>query len=324
MVNQANLNLSIVIPTFNRAALLDYCLGKNIELARPHNIQIKIFDNASADETQKIVKKRMEEYEFIQYFCHKENIGAEANFEFALKESDTKYVWLLGDSYFLPKDGIQYVLDKIVDANTFYDMILINVDSLCKNKPEADYTDQNLLLADLFWLSNCMSCLIFSNQLIAGASFERYRNSSFIHSGVMFEYISNKLFSIHWQPNLSVGRWRETAEIRKNYWQHTRFLDIWFAQRTNFIFSLPVSYHLKVKLRLATETHIHSRFSVVSMLNYRALNIFNLNSYKQYKYLLHVVMTLQNRILILFVIFIPLSILNVLKKTTKKFSQQRD
>jgi abequosyltransferase len=324
MAKQVNSNLSIVIPTFNRAALLDYCLGKNIELVRSNNIQIKIFDNASTDETQKIVKKWIEEYDFIQYFCHDKNIGVDANFEFALKEPDTKYVWLLGDSYLLPKNGIEYVLEKIAVTNSCYDMMLVNVDNLCKNKPQADYTDQNLLLADLFWLSNCMSCLIFSKHLIAGASFERYRNSSFIHSGVMFDYIANKSFSIHWQPNLSVGLWRDTAEIRKNYWQSTHYLEIWVAQRTNLIFSLPVSYRLKVKLRLATETNVHSRISAVNVLSLRALNIWNLNSYKQYKYLLHVVMTLQVRILVLFVAFIPASILNVLKKTIKKVFRQLD
>ena len=62
---QANPLLSIVIPTYNRADFLDYCLKVHIPLAKAHNIQIIISDNASTDATKKIVQKRMEEYPLI-------------------------------------------------------------------------------------------------------------------------------------------------------------------------------------------------------------------------------------------------------------------
>ena len=68
---QANKLISIVIPTYNRAELLDYCLGHHISLVKSNNIKIFIFDNASPDATEIVVRKRIEEYPLIEYYKKK-------------------------------------------------------------------------------------------------------------------------------------------------------------------------------------------------------------------------------------------------------------
>jgi abequosyltransferase len=62
----ANPLISITIPTYNRAEFLDRCLAAHIPVARAHNIQIFISDNASTDGTESVVKKRMTEYPWIR------------------------------------------------------------------------------------------------------------------------------------------------------------------------------------------------------------------------------------------------------------------
>ena len=122
---QANKLISIVIPTYNRAELLDYCLGHHISLVKSNNIKIFIFDNASPDATEIVVRKRIEEYPLIEYYKNKENVG-ELNFELALKYPATKYVWLMGDSYLMPSESINYLIDRISSDSEKYDMFLFN------------------------------------------------------------------------------------------------------------------------------------------------------------------------------------------------------
>ncbi|MBV5277921.1 MAG: glycosyltransferase family 2 protein [Campylobacteraceae bacterium] len=110
---EQNKQLSIVIPTYNRADFLDYSLEVHIPLLEKYNIQIFISDNASTDNTREIVSKWMKEYKFLSYYQNETNIGPDANFEKALKLPDTEYIWLLSDTYQIPDDGISYLLSTI-------------------------------------------------------------------------------------------------------------------------------------------------------------------------------------------------------------------
>ena len=96
---EINKKLSIVIPTYNRADFLDYSLEIHIPMLKEYGIEIAIFDNASTDNTEKVVSKWMEEYPYLSYHRSETNIGPDANFERALKYPDTEYIWLLGDTY---------------------------------------------------------------------------------------------------------------------------------------------------------------------------------------------------------------------------------
>lgn len=313
----ANKLLSIVIPTYNRAELLDYCLGVQIPLARIHNIQIFIFDNASLDETEIVVKKRIKEYPLIRYFCSEENIGPDGNFERALKYPKTEYVWLLGDSYLLPDNGIDYLLNLISADAKMYDVFLFNVGNEVKDVPSKDYVNQNLLLSELCWLMTCMSCLVYSSKLIANADFPRYRNTNFIQTGIIFEYIANSKFNIHWESNISVKRWSNFNKIEKESWQ-SNVLEVWFRNRANFIFSLPPSYNLDIKLKSIMEADIRSKISIKKLFLYRSKDIINYKTYKKYKYLLPITVEYSSFI-VLFVSIIPKIIPRVLIKIKKVF-----
>ena len=83
------MQISICIPTYNRAQFLDACLEYHIPLARMHNVKIFISDNASDDNTEDVVKRRCAEYPLIFYSRNQVNVGADAGFEIALKLADT-------------------------------------------------------------------------------------------------------------------------------------------------------------------------------------------------------------------------------------------
>ena len=132
-----SLKLSICIPTFERAIFLDYLL-KNIDeesykLEFP--FEIIISDNASNDDTSKIVEKWKSKLK-LKYFRQKTNIGAVQNYNFVINQASGEFSLYLADDDILdfsslnscifefsemPNVGAYYAPWKIGDpeGNTF-------------------------------------------------------------------------------------------------------------------------------------------------------------------------------------------------------------
>ncbi|MDX8380853.1 MAG: glycosyltransferase family 2 protein [Ghiorsea sp.] len=272
--------LSITIPTFNRADLLNYCLELHIPIAREHNIQIFISDNASTDLTRVIVEARKKEYPLIQYYRNDQNVGFDKNFELALKYPDTEYVWLLGDTYQIPSDALRCVLTSIKKKK--YDAIVMNVASRVKNIDDREYNDCNLLLSDLGWHMTCLASLIYNKQVIAVSNPAPYQNSYFLQAGILLDYLSQEPFLLLWLKSFSLLP-IQIPGVEKKSWQNETF-EVWAVKWPNFIFSLPKVYTLKVKLKCIKEHGPKSKlFSVRSLLLMRAGGLLSYKTYKQYK-----------------------------------------
>lgn len=98
--NKGHITIRIVIPTFNRSALLKRAIESVISQTYPH-WRLLVVDNASPDDTQEIVSELMQIDTRIQYFRHESNIGMLANWEFAISKIDAEYFSLLCDDDFL-------------------------------------------------------------------------------------------------------------------------------------------------------------------------------------------------------------------------------
>lgn len=275
--------LSITIPTYNRADFLDYSLEIHIPLASAYNVQIFISDNASTDTTKMIVEKWQKEYPLIHYFCNETNLGPDKNFELALKYPETEYVWLFGDTYQIPAGGISRVMD-ILERRDHYNAIVFNVIHRASDVPQQEYSNQNKLLSDLGWHMTCLAVLIYSKQLILHANFERYYDTYFIQTGIIFEYIAKKDFLIYWEPNISVKGLQHPQLLSKNSWQYQAIVfDIACVYWSNFIFSFPSSYNLEIKLKCILDHGDKAElFSWKNLFYLRRLNILNLSIYKRY------------------------------------------
>ncbi len=274
--------LSIVIPTYNRARFLDYSLQIHVPLARLRNIQIFVSDNASTDDTKEIVNKWKCNYPLISYYRSETNVGPDANIEHALKYPNTEYVWLLGDAYQIPEAGIKYVLD-IAEADKKYDAIVFNLTEKIYKIESKDYIDQNALLGDLGALMTCLSCLVFSRDLIKNANFSRYRNSSFIQTGIIFESIASQPFAIHWVQSLSV-RDLQNPILKKVNWSYSpNVLEVACKRWCNFVFSLPVSYDPDMKLKCLLDFgKVSGLFQLKGLFMLKRLDRLNIKSYKIY------------------------------------------
>lgn len=279
----ANPLLSIVIPTYNRADFLDYSLEVHTSLAKEHNIQIFVFDNASTDSTILVVEKWKKYYPLIQYHRHDVNIGPENNFEIALKHPDTHYIWLLGDTYQIPEKGISYILNLISSNSKQFDALVFNLCNIINSKQE-NYEDHNALLHDLGAVMTCLSCLVYSKNIIKDASFIRYSNTFYRHSGIIFEYISYRPCYVHWINDLSVEGLEKKGLEKKN-WSHTqRAFEIGCEKWVNFVFSLPPSYTIESKMKCLMDFgEVSGLFTLKNIFWLRVHGIFNYNVFRTYK-----------------------------------------
>lgn len=88
--------VTAIIPTFKRPLLLKRAILSVLNQTYPH-FEIYVFDNASNDETKNVVLKLQQQDPRIKYFCHKENIGMIANYQFAYEKVSTPYFFFLSD-----------------------------------------------------------------------------------------------------------------------------------------------------------------------------------------------------------------------------------
>lgn len=177
--------LSIAIPTYNRAHFLKEELDILLPQVqnRKEEIEIIISDNASTDDTELVIHEYMQTYDdVIFYFKHTKSIDFEDNFDFAIKHSSGRYIYLLGDDDLHSPDFLS-VLFKLIQKN--YSIIYFNRligDENCSHNSlfDGDYSVMEDVCSSfdfikkLTWKPNFMSSLVFKRECwINGGKFFR-------------------------------------------------------------------------------------------------------------------------------------------------------
>lgn len=280
---EVNKQLSIVIPTYNRADFLDYSLEVHIPMIREYNIEICIFDNASTDNTEEVVSKWIKEYEFLSYHKNETNIGPDANFEKALKMTNADYIWLLSDTYKIPSNSIEYILKIMEEQISIYDMFVLNLDNKL-NIESQNYTNQNNLLNGLGAIMTCAAINIYKKELINDADFKRYFKTNFIQTGIIFEYISTKDFKVKWIQEHSITS-LNNPKLKKTNWSHTsKAFEIGCEDWTNFIMSLPPMYKLENKMKCIMDFgKVSGLFTFKNLILLRMNGLLNIEIFNKYK-----------------------------------------
>lgn len=281
---EANKQLSIVIPTYNRADFLDYSLEVHIPMVKEYNIEISIFDNASTDNTQSIVQKWNKEYEHINYIRHDKNIGAVKNFEYALMYSKKEYIWLVGDTYQIPANAIDYFFNIMNQSNEYYDVIVFNLHDKIKLNSQT-YTDFNLVLYDIGALMSCAAISIINKKLLNNDSLNRYLHTSFPHTGLIFEELTKQdKIKIKWLKEYKITGFNNNKLLKTN-WSHTpKAFEIGCEDWTNFIMSLPPMYKLEDKMKCIMDFgKVSGLFTFKNLILLRMNGLLNIEIFNKYK-----------------------------------------
>lgn len=109
--------LTIAIPTYNRAELLDKQLAWLAQAIKgfESDCEILVSDNCSTDNTQGVIKKWQENLKNITFKTNRnpENLGVMKNIIHCLSTAKTKYVWTIGDDDPIQKKAVAYVINKL-------------------------------------------------------------------------------------------------------------------------------------------------------------------------------------------------------------------
>ncbi|BAY23464.1 glycosyl transferase family protein [Calothrix sp. NIES-2100] len=127
--------LTIAIPTYNRAELLDKQLAWLSQAITGFESECEIFvsDNCSTDTTQDVIKKWQVILSNITFKSHRnsENLGVMRNIIYCLNSATTKYVWTIGDDDPIQNRAVAYVINKLKQQE---DLSLIFLNFSGRNK----------------------------------------------------------------------------------------------------------------------------------------------------------------------------------------------
>lgn len=120
--------LSICIPTYNRATLLDVCLASILPQVQRwgETVEVIISDDASSDGTEVLLDRYAEQYHFRRH-RRKENAGLVGNVTFVAGQlARGEFVWLLGDDDLLAVGAIDQVVERL-QIMPGVDLLALNV-----------------------------------------------------------------------------------------------------------------------------------------------------------------------------------------------------
>jgi len=112
--------LTIAIPTFNRATLLDRCLNSILSQITDdikNDIELIVSDNNSDDNTFGIVNKYLEKDASILYSKNSENVGADRNIAACFLKATGKYVWVISDDDLIRPGYFKFIFDLLRGNN---------------------------------------------------------------------------------------------------------------------------------------------------------------------------------------------------------------
>ncbi len=111
--------LTIAIPTYNRANLLDQQLAWLARSIKGFEsiCEILISDNCSTDDTSKVVEKWQFAFHqtTLEYKRNKENIGAVRNIASCIQFAKSKFVWTISDDDKIFDESIAYIVKTLTE-----------------------------------------------------------------------------------------------------------------------------------------------------------------------------------------------------------------
>ena len=176
-----NIILTIAIPTFNRAPLLQLCLEQICKQAGQYTneLEVLVSDNDSNDDTEQVVRNIINLGINIKYIKNTENIGAEKNVVQCFQKATGKYVLILGDDDLILDGGLTKIVEFLRENEVgvlYLSSYGFKVDYLAerpiKNKNETEiFTDVEKYLKKVHYWVTFLSGNVVNKSLLP-ASFD--------------------------------------------------------------------------------------------------------------------------------------------------------
>ncbi|NRB08244.1 MAG: glycosyltransferase, partial [Richelia sp.] len=129
--------LTIAIPTYNRAELLDKQLAWLAQAIQgfESECEIIIYDNRSSDNTQEIIHKWQLHFMNIVPFqnnINHANIGVMRNIAHCINTANGQYLWMIGDDDPIQNRTLAYVISQL---KQYPELSLLTLNFSCRYQP---------------------------------------------------------------------------------------------------------------------------------------------------------------------------------------------
>ncbi len=174
------IDLTVAIPTWNRAEILDQSLKEIIEYIKPfgQRIELIVSDNASTDSTNEVILKhvnRNAELNIVHY-RQRENTGYFGNFKKVKELAKGKYIWILSDNERIADSLLGKILNIIDDSDNFAYIFLAN-----RGEEEIIETTFEDCFHEFNYKMTLISSCIFNNNKEKDSSvFSEFKSNSFL------------------------------------------------------------------------------------------------------------------------------------------------
>ena len=181
--------LSVCLPTYNRASLLDGALRAALGQITPAMrgaVEVVVLDNASPDATPDVVARAQADFPHVtlRHVRRPENIGPDANFCDAPNQARGEFVYLLSDDDILLPGAIDRLLE-VLRQHPSLDAVSLNVRQFWEDpgeeRPGAYLIDADRLLPDrdqaLAFLRThitFLSCIAFRRENVLGRDYRSF------------------------------------------------------------------------------------------------------------------------------------------------------
>lgn len=192
--------LTIAVPTWNRADILDLALTALLPQIIFYNneIEIVISDNASTDNTDQVIKSQIEKNNGLNIIHHiqSENTGYYGNFKTCRELSNGDYFWLLSDNDYVAKGLIEYIM-KILSPKRPSFIFLKDWKHNAKVSDNSNFNNRVYSVKEAIetfnYKTTLISAVIFNNDKSNDATlFETFNGNTFLGFAYFLQSLKNK------------------------------------------------------------------------------------------------------------------------------------
>ena len=199
--------LSIAIPTFNRAALLQLCLAQLLpQLAAVGKlVEVTVYDNASPDHTQEVVQSFVARGYKLTYCRNSENVGSDRNIAQCFNLAKGRYVLILGDDDVVLGGALKKMVTLLSSKNfgaVFVNAYGFDVDFL-KEQPiqvmagEKFFSDANEFINKCFVRATFISSLLINKSSCRDLDANKFVGTSLVQTYLFYEAILRQPLSVY-------------------------------------------------------------------------------------------------------------------------------
>ena len=154
--------LSICIPTYNRAVILEGSLKSLFDQVHQAGtlVELIVSDNCSEDDTERVVTSFIQAGMEITYYRNETNIGMEKNFIQCFRRAHGKYVLILGDDDYLLESKLQKILFHLQKKD--YGLVHLEINRSQSDDTSEFHDNEEFLKKVSYWSTYISSNIVNS------------------------------------------------------------------------------------------------------------------------------------------------------------------